>query len=115
MLPPRNTFPKQRIKTVRSLDSTSQIDPFACGIQIVQGNGGAVAIATGQALFSGTAEDGMEVELWGNSASSTLTLTEGGSSNIDLGAATRVLGLRSVIRLRYSSSMGIWNETYYRS
>jgi hypothetical protein len=115
ILPPRNTFPKQRIKTVRSLDSTSQIDPFACGIQIVQGNGGAVAMATGQALFSGTAEDGMEVELWGNSASSTLTLTEGGSSNIDLGAATRVLGLRSVIRLRYSSTMGIWNETYYRS
>jgi hypothetical protein len=72
-------------------------------------------MATGQALFSGTAEDGMEVELWGNSLSSTLTLTEGGSSGIDLGSATRVLSLRSVIRFRYSSTMGIWNEVYYRS
>lgn len=74
------------------------------------------SIASTAAPFLADGVDGQEIHICRHSDAGDLTLSDEGTvagSNMRLGAATRVLGPRDVIGLRYLSSVGDWVEFAY--
>lgn len=103
------------VKAAQNLDATSQVDPFAAGLQYIQGNGGPITMGTAQALFSNSSlwKAGMRVALVGAHATNTITLQEGGSTNINLGAASRLIGQNTMIVFWLPDAAGPWIEVGY--
>lgn len=79
----------------------------------VAGTGGATTITVNPAITVTGLRDGQELEIWGTSDTDTVVYTdEGGDAGIklQLGAATRTLGIGDVLVLRYNTTDALWYE-----
>lgn len=104
----------QTPSTIQSLLAASAISADAAKIRVV-GNGAARTLTSTPTISAGTA-DGQRLLIKGTSASLTITLQDEGTlpgSTLELGAATRVLGLHSQIELSWDATLVCWEEISY--
>lgn len=101
----------QTPSSIQSLLAATAISANAAKVRVV-GNGGAVTLTATPTISAGVA-DGQRLLIKGTSASLTVTLQDEASlagTTLQLGAATRTLGLNSQIELSYDSTSGHWCE-----
>lgn len=80
----------------------------------VVGSGGAVTLTSTPTIADGS--DGQYVMIQGTDNTNTLTVQDQGSlasSNLELGAATRVLGAGDVLVLTFDSTASVWYEVSF--
>lgn len=97
--------------TLQSLLAATQINPNAPRVRVV-GNGGAVTL-TGVPTISPTTDDGQFLIIQGTSNANTVTLQDSATlpgSQLELGAATRVLGAGDTIVLIWDLATTSWYE-----
>ncbi|HUR99860.1 MAG TPA: hypothetical protein VMZ26_17485 [Pyrinomonadaceae bacterium] len=80
--------------------------------QYVAGNGGAVTMSASPQIAAGNKEGQIRF-LIGRHATNTVTVSDG--TGLSLGAATRVLGLNSVLGLTWDASAAVWVELFFKA
>jgi hypothetical protein len=124
MLPPHDTFlgprivqePAYRIKGVRSLTTSSTIDPTAGRVQRIKGDGAPVTLS-GVATFGGAGQrrTGLRVTLIGDDDTDTVSFVSGATTLLAMQASPRVLGKNDSIEFMYDSVEGRWIEMSYNA
>lgn len=98
----------------QSLLAATAINPVGLKIKVV-GNGGAVVLVATPTITA-PATDGQLLLIQGTDATNTVTLQDEGSlagTGLELGAATRVLGLGDTILLTWDSGTSRWYEVAF--
>lgn len=98
----------------QSLLAATAINPVGLKIKVV-GNGGAVVLVATPTITA-PATDGQLLLIQGTDATNTVTLQDEGSlagTGLELGAATRVLGLGDTILLTWDSATSKWYEVAF--
>lgn len=96
--------------TLQTLSAGTAVLANATTIRVV-GNGGAVTLTGTPTIADG--KDGQEVTIFGTDDTNTVTFQDQGglgSSNLELGAATRALGKGDILVLYFDTTTGLWWE-----
>jgi hypothetical protein len=104
----------QTPSAVQIIGVASQINPDAAKVRVVS-SGGAVVVGTLPTIPNGSA-DGQRVLIKGTSAVNTVSIQDNTAvpgTNLELGAAARVLGAYSQIELSWDLTDGKWVEISY--
>lgn len=99
---------------IQSLLAATAINPNATKVKVV-GNGGAVSLIATPTITNPSA-DGQLLIIQGTDNTNTVTLQDEGSlagTKLELGAATRALGLGDTLGLLWDASAGKWFELFF--